>query len=243
MSGFLIPPKQKQIAFRRDTNVGQKPVIQNKDNALAEGPPAIDFKPAFYPGQSYSANNLYEFAKQVTTNWFPPDNYSDSNVSGSLSINGQNVGNLDFKVLPSQTITEGNLPNVFTITEDSAAAGLFIKGNLSINPGVTLTPTKRKLFTVIYVSGDLTLLSPESKISMTQRGANHSGEGESRLFTQEVNIQVGPNTVIAANGGAGATGPNTTSGTANQGTSGSTNQSGLQTGGGGGGWNDYNPAS
>lgn len=238
-----VPKNRKVISAFKDPNTGKKPGVRNESDPLAVAPPAIEFRPAFLAGQQYTAPHLYEFARKATKEWFPPDNFTKTDISGSLLINGLNVGKIEFKVLPSQTVTNDMMNSIFTTNPDTYAAGLFVKGNLQIGETLsgpcTLQPPTRKLFTIIYVTGDLILASPYSKISMSQRGANHSGTGVSAGLTTEVNIQVGPNTKISANGGAGANGPNANDGTSNQGSNGSTDQNGLQTGGGGGGWWDF----
>jgi hypothetical protein len=238
MSGFEFPIKRKEISARRDPNTTNRPGIQNMSSALATSPPAIVFEPAFTSGVEYSADSLMDFGRKVTTDWFPPNNFTSTDISGNFKVNGVSVGNIEFKVLSNLVVNGENINNIYTTTSDTAAAGLFIKGDLLVTGGLNLRPPTRKLFNIIYVTGDLTLNSLAT-ISMTQRGANHSGEGTSGGLTPEVQIKVGPNTFISSSGGAGATGPNTTVQSANQGTNGSTNQGSLQTGGGGGGWWDY----
>jgi hypothetical protein len=105
-----------------------------------------------------------------------------------------------------------------------------------------MRPARRKLFTVIYVTGNLTM---NGVLSMTARGANHSGTGNSGGLTTPVNIllaagsysQTAPTSTTITNpqipsaGGAGAA-SRTTSG-ATGGTAGSAGGTG---GGGGGTW-------
>jgi hypothetical protein len=170
-------------------------------------------------------------------NWFPSNNFTRTPVSGSLTLNSLPVGNVDFSVIPGLTLNGANVNSVFTGTKDTASSFIFVKGNLTV--GDILTPPTRKLFTVVYVSGNLTMQAG-SQISMTRRGANHSGTGDSDGLTAPVTLPVGTNTRIRANGGAGAD-TNSTNVSANQGANGLREQIGLQTGGGGGGFWDYLP--
>lgn len=234
-----LPVKRKDISLRKDTNITTRPVMRTRKDAIIPIPPQIRFNNAFQPNQAYQATSIYEFCRGIMYNWFPPTNFTSQHVAGSLTINGNSVGNTEFIVVPGQTATVDNSGSWFTATKDTASAFVFVKGNLTINNGFTLRPHTRKLFTVLYISGDLTFGDSSSAISMTQRGANHSGTGDSGGATTEVNISVGPSTIISANGAAGAAGPNTTEQSANKGTDSSVNQMALETGGGGGGWWDY----
>ncbi len=238
-----LPNKRADISIRKDTNTNTKPVMRTRRDLIFNIPPQIQFNNAFQPNQAYSAPSIYEFCRGIMYNWFPPTNFTREHVAGSLSINGQNVGNLDFVVVPGQTVTAANLGNWFSQTKDTASSFIFVKGNLSIDAAQVLTPPTRKLFTVLYISGNLTFGDANSAISMSQRGANHSGTGDSGGATTEVEIKVGPSTMIAANGASGAAGQNTNEQTARKGVDGDTSQTSIQTGGGGGGWWDaYTPA-
>lgn len=233
-----LPVKRKDISVRKDTNITVKPLMRVRKDAIVQIPQQIKFNNAFQPNQAYQAASIYEFCRGIMYNWFPPTNFSRTPVAGSLTINGNSVGNTEFIVVPGQSVTAANLNNWFTTTKDTASSMVFVKGNLSIDPNVVFSPPVRKLFTVVYVSGDLTFGNTNSAISMSQRGANHSGTGDSGGSTTEVLIAVGPSTNIRANGTNGAP-ANTTEQTANAGTNSSSTQSSLETGGGGGGWWDY----
>lgn len=149
---------------------------------------------------------------------------------GALTINGVALGNMDYVVKQgNQTVSSFTAGDWFTTTEDTASAWVVVNGNLTINSGITFRPTVRKLFTVVYVEGNLTL---NGTISMSLRGANHSGTGNSAGATTAGNIRVATGTysgitdpTIPAAGGAG--------GNANVGGGFAT----LGTGGGGGGGN------
>ena len=234
-----LPVKRKDISVRKDTNIVVRPLMRTRKDPIMQIPPQIKFNNAFQQNQAYQAASIYEFCRGIMYNWFPPTNFSKTPVAGSLNINGRNAGNTEFIVVPGQSVTAGNLSNWFTSTKDTASSMVFVKGDLSIDPNVVFTPPARKLFTVVYISGNLTFGNANSSISMSQRGANHSGTGDSGGVTPEIEIKVGPSTAIAATGGTGATGGNTTEQSANAGANGRDVQSGIETGGGGGGWWDF----
>lgn len=154
---------------------------------------------------------------------------------GRLSLNSQFVGNYDYTAKTTTTISAFTASDWFSSTEDTASAWIVVNGNLTINAGVTFTPSVRKLFTVLYVSGNLVC---NGTISMTARGANHSGTGNSGGATTAVDIRIGTGTfsavanpAIPAAGGAGGPGTSTDNGISN-GTAGSSGGTG---GGGAGG--------
>jgi hypothetical protein len=111
----------------------------------------------------------------------------------------------------SLTITSGySAADFFSSVVDTRPAVVVIDGNLTIDANATFTPPVRKLFTVLYVTGDLTI---NGTISMTARGANHSGTGSSGGYVAPQNILIlngtrdgvsSPN--IPATGGTGAVG-------------------------------------
>jgi hypothetical protein len=97
-------------------------------------------------------------------------------------------------VTGTTTVSTFNSTDWFTTTQDTRSAWILVNGNLTINSGQTFIPPVRKLFTVIYVSGNLTL---NGTISMTARGANHSGTGASGGYTAPVPIRIGTGTFSA----------------------------------------------
>lgn len=106
---------------------------------------------------------------------------------GTLTINGSSIGSYDYCIRNGETISSFTATDYFTTTEDTRSAFIVFKGNTTINNGITFKPTVRKLFTVMYVNGNLTL---NGEISMSQRGANHSGNGNSGGLTQPGNILI-----------------------------------------------------
>ncbi len=157
-------------------------------------------------------------------------------AAGALTIDSQAVGNYEYTVKNgNQTISSFTASDWFTSTEDTVSSWIIVNGNLTINSGQTLIPSVRKLFTVVYVSGNLTV---NGSISMTGRGANHSGTGNSGGATTAVAIRIGTGTFsavvnpqIPATGGTGGAGVSGVNGT-NSGVAGTNGGSG----GGGAGY-------
>jgi hypothetical protein len=214
-----------------------------RDNVLSNSPNNCPINtnvstpaPAPPPNPPSTGPSLLSFSRSLATTF---SDYTISPTSGgALVINSQAVGNFDYAVAGTTTVSSFNNTDWFTLTEDSASAWIVINGNLTINSGQTFIPTKRKLFTVVYVTGNLVC---NGTISMTGRGANHSGTGNSGGYTAPVDILIGSGTFgavtnpqIPASGGAGAAGFTTSSGVSqgyNNGTAGSSGG----TGGGGSG--------
>lgn len=155
-------------------------------------------------------------------------------AGGALTINEEPVGSYDYKVSGTTTISSFSTSEWFTSTEDTRSSWIIINGNLTINSGQTVIPSVRKLFTVIYVTGNLVV---NGSISMRGRGANHSGTGNSGGATTEANIRIGTGTFgavvnpqVPATGAEGGAVRTTTG--ANNGTAGTV-------GGSGGGGSGY----
>lgn len=156
-----------------------------------------------------SGADVLAFTRTLSTT-FPNSSVSPTS-GGTLTINGASVGNFDYTVSGTTTISSFSASNWFTSTEDTALAVIIINGDLTINAGQTFIPSVRKLCTVLYVSGNLVC---DGTISMTARGANHSGTGNSGGATAATDLRIGTGTFgaitnpqIPAAGGAGAAGP------------------------------------
>ncbi len=192
-----------------------------------------------------SGADILTFARALGTS-FPSGTVAPT-AGGALTINGQAVGNFEYAVRPGETVASSwTEANYFSTTEDTVSSWIVFNGNVTIDAsfttGAPMRPTKRKLFTVIYVTGNLTM---NGFLSMSARGANHSGTGNSGGFTAPVNILLATGTYsqtlpsvttvtnpqIPATGGAGATSRSTTGAT-----SGTAGTNGGTGGGGGGTW-------
>lgn len=163
-------------------------------------------------------------------------------AGGTLTINGASLGSYDYLIKKgSQTISSFAASDWFTSTEDTRSSWIVVDGDLTINSGQTVIPSVRKLFTVLYVRGNLAV---NGSISMTARGANHSGSGNSGGSTTAAAIRIITGTYsgvtnpqVPASGGNGGTGiQNVNNGSGLGGASGSAGGTGG--GGAGGGANN-----
>lgn len=154
-------------------------------------------------------------------------------AGGTLTINSAALGSYDYTIkrgnqTVSSTFTTGDW---FTATEDTRSAFIVVDGNLTIDRGALFRPSVRKLFTCIYVTGDLQV---DGDISMRNRGANHSATAAAAIRLHTGTFSGVSNPQVPAAGGAGAAGVtrttvgSSTSAAASAGTAGGT-------GGGGGG--------
>lgn len=108
-------------------------------------------------------------------------------AGGTLTLNSTSLGSYDYTIRNGETLSAFTSADWFTSTADTRSAWCVVKGNLTINSGVTFIPPVRKLFTVLVVTGNLTL---NGTISMTARGANHSGTGNSAGATTAAAIRI-----------------------------------------------------
>lgn len=180
-----------------------------------------------------SGTDILSFARTLATTYETSD--LEPTDGGALTLNGQSMGSYEVTARKADTtISSFTASDWFTSTKDTTSSWIIVNGNLTINSGQTLIPPVRKLFTVVYVTGNLTV---NGSISMTARGANHSGTGDSGGATTAVAIRIGTGTFstvvnpqIPATGGAGGAVRSTTG--ANNGTTGTN-------GGSGGGGSGY----
>lgn len=188
-----------------------------------------------YPFTLGAAPDILYYARSLR------DQYSTISPTGlgALTINGQAVGNHEVVVKGESVVSSFTASDWFTSTEDTTSSWVIVKGDLEIEASNIFTPAVRKLFTVVYVSGNLIV---DGAITMTARGANHSGAGSSGGFTAPVNIRVATGTYsavvnpqIPATGGSAGTGRS-----GNNGIAGGNGSSGGS-GGGGSGAADTNP--
>lgn len=189
--------------------------------------------PAWSGGPVGSSASILAFARTLATAYKTSDLVPTD--GGSLTINSQPVGNYEVTTRKANTtISSFTDSDWFTSTKDTTSSWIIVNGNLTIDSGQTVIPSVRKLFTVLYVTGNLVL---NGSISMSLRGANHSGTGDSGGATTAVDIRIGTGTFgavtdpqIPATGGSGGTAVVAS----NNGNAGGTGTNGA-TGGGGSG--------
>lgn len=190
------------------------------------GIPRYSSKTAF-PGGNLSASSIYSLVSSYSY-----ANSSSPVSGGTLTINGQSLGSYDYVIRSASTVSSFTSSDWFTNTQDSRSAFVFVNGDLTINSGQTFIPSVRKLFTVLYVNGNLTV---NGTISMTARGANHSASG-ANIAATEIRLINGTysgvlNPSVPSSGGSGASASIMGNGNAN----GVTGTSGSNGGCGGGG--------
>lgn len=160
-------------------------------------------------------------------------------AGGTLTINGNALGSYDYVYkFGNQNVTTFNATDWFTTAADSRSAIIVVIGNLTIDAAVVFRPSVRKLFTMLYVTGNLTIAG---SISMSQRGANHSATG-SNIAAADIRIATGTfsgvsNPQIPATGASGATGVSNNSGNTTNGNNGADGANGQSGGGASGGAN------
>lgn len=146
-------------------------------------------------------------------------------AGGNLTINGEALGAYDYVVKQgNQTISSFSAASWFTTTADTRSAFIVVNGNLTIDAAQVVKPTVRKLFTVLYVDGALTI---NGEVSMSARGANHAATTAAaiRIATGSFSGSVTNPQVPATGGGGGAV----------NGVAGTAGSAGGTGGGGGGG--------
>jgi hypothetical protein len=206
-----------------------------------------------FPGGNQAVADIYALAETMLT----APNMASPDFGGTLSVNSVSLGNYEYVVKQgNQTISAYSNPDWFSSAEDTVSSFCVVNGNLTINSGQTFTPSQRKLFTVLFVNGNLTV---NGAISMSARGANHSGTGNSAGATTAgaIRIKTGtyggitnPQVPAAGSGGvsvagstpSAATGGGTAGGGAGGYQNGGTSAAGTSfTGGSGGGGNHTGP--
>jgi hypothetical protein len=155
-------------------------------------------------------------------------------AGGTLTLNSVSVGSYDYSIKRgAQTVSSFNNSDWFTTTSDTRSSLIAVNGDLVINAGEVFRPSNRKLFTCIYVEGNLTV---NGELSMSGRGSNHSAttKGNIRIINGTYSGVLDPQ--IPADGGAGAVSVATTSSGGNvNGTTGTAGTGGGSGGGGAGG--------
>jgi hypothetical protein len=180
-------------------------------------------------GVSVSQTSMYDVMKQIINGGY---RQNVPTVGGALTVNSLGLNNYDYVVKQGNTtVSSFTSEEWFTNTEDSAAALIVVNGNLTIDAGVTFQPSVRKLFTCIWVQGNLTV---NGTITMTARGASTNSltnpNNTIRIITGTYSSVTNPE--VPSGGGAGGAAFTGSSGPGNSGSNGSNGGTG---GGGSGG--------
>jgi hypothetical protein len=225
--------------------------------------------PITFLGGDAGAANIYDFAKLLrtcapTTVQNPGIDYRGNRIQtgGALTLNDIPFGNYEFNVLPTTVLDQATVATLFSDTNDKSTF-IVVKGNLSIGGNTILIPTvnpsyvapatftspdpdaKRRLFMVVYVTGNLIFTNQSSVISMTACGGNSSPSGadigfdplpvasDVYYYNGGSSSQISPQ--IQYLGGAGGAGVTNTEGNLGSGGSLGGDGSTISTGGGGSG--------
>jgi len=187
-----------------------------------------------FPGGNVSYTDLASLGSAMTL-----AGNTSATAGGTLTLNGVSLGSYDYAIQSATTLSSFTNSTWYTTTQDTRSALICVKGNFTINGGVLFTPLNRKLFTFIYVNGNLTM---NGEISMTNMAANASGTGNSSGGTTSANILIYSGThggisnpQIPSNGGTGTAGQSAGCPGSPGNPAGGTGSSGGTGGGGGGG--------
>lgn len=199
------------------------------------------FQNAITAGSITGVWNLQEVYNEVlASDWIADQKASTARAQtgGTMTLNSVSLGSYDYTYVGgNQTVSSFSNSDYFTGTADSKSALVYIDGDLDIESGQVFVPSNRKLFTAIYVNGNLNV---DGKIVMDSRGANHSPAGSPRSSSNIKLINPGtysgvPDPIVPSSGGSAGSGNTASPGSINaQGTPGGAG-SGGGTGGGGGG--------
>ena len=233
-----------------------------------DSPLYICIPPTTFQGGNAVAATLFDFARTIatcgpiTTVQNPGTNYNGNRLStgGTFTLNGNACGRYEYNVLPDgTTLTQAMVATLFSSTLD-ISTWIICKGDLTIGANTTLIPNvnptytapatdtssdtdaKRRLFMVVYATGNLTLTDSTSIISMSACGGNTSATG-ANIGTFNVPIAsniyyfTSPNIspTIQSVGGAGGVGVTSANGLGGDSGNYSVDGSQLYTAGGGSG--------
>src|SRR5690606_26702168 len=124
-----------------------------------------------------------------------------------LTANGNYTLTVDGNSLPVEYVqydsdlTVSSNTDFGDATPDERMVCVKVRGNLTINSGVTVSTQVRKLGLLFFVTGDVQV---DGTIDMSARGANHSPSGSDiEPFDLLVVGGIGANGIVPAAGGAG----------------------------------------
>jgi hypothetical protein len=174
-------------------------------------------------GRNISVSSLQAFGKVLIT--YPE---SAPTLGGSLFVNGSDAGIFGYTIKRgNQTINSSYSVSDWFNNDNDSSQCISVFGDLTIDSGYTLQPSTRKLFTLLYVQGNLTL---NGTISMTARDANHGSTGNHGLVTPINLILDSVGRYIPATDGASNSGAASNGGTGGGGSGGSSEGGGAGNG-------------
>lgn len=257
-----VPTPGQNNSFVTNNN-GTGRAIVNAEQYPFNSPLYICIPPITFQGGDAGATTLYDFAKTIATCGTPTRvqqpaiNYNGKQIGGgALTVNGNPCGNYEFNVLADgTTLEQTDIANLFSTAND-LSSWIVCRGDLILGSNVTLIPNvsggytrndplatgadasaKRRLFMVLYVTGNLTF-GITSLISMSACGANSSSTG-ANIASFEIPVAnglTGPLDVKIAAAGDTPTAPDLETYTGISGPSGTVVSNVYSTGGGGSGF-------
>ena len=158
-------------------------------------------------GQWNIQTPTFSRADRIVTTANHPNMASAIIRSGRMILNGNFAGMYDFayhegdfNVRWREEAFNKMDAMLFSDKQDTHWSLVYINGDLNLDGEMIIRPPCRKLGMVIYVAGDFVC---NGVVSMTDRGANHSGTGTSHGYTAPVAIPLNGTLTIPATGGAG----------------------------------------
>lgn len=269
---WVSTPGQNNSFVNQSINGGRATAtVDNGQLDPFDSPLYICIPPTTFQGGNAGAATLFDFARLIatcgptTTVQNPGTNYNGNRLStgGTFTLNGNACGNYEYNVLSGgTTLNQATVATLFSSTLD-ISTWIICKGDLTIPASVVLIPNvnpsysapatttspdpyaKRRLFMVVYVTGNLSISDTSSAISMTGCGGNTSATG-ANIGT--FNIPIATNIyysglvspIIQNVGAAGGAAVTSANGNPGDNASTSVDASALYTGGGGSG--NQNPA-
>jgi len=261
-----VPTPGQNNSFVTNNNGTGHIILDSTQNSFISNPynsPLyICIPPTTFQGGDWSAPTLYDFAQFLATSPLPNSTVQNPSINyngrplvgGKFTVNGNPCGNYEYNILPTTTLTQSMVATLFSSTLD-ISSWIIVRGDLTLGSGVTLIPnvnpsyvapstdtspnpdSKRRLFMIVYVTGNFTAGSGTS-ISMSACGGNSDTTG-ANISSFDIPIATsltgGLNPAIVASGQSGGV-PTGASTTGVVGTAGATATDRFKTGGGGSGY-------
>ena len=104
----------------------------------------------------WNMNELYNSV--LNSDWIDDQTATTARAQsgGTMTLNSVSLGSYDYTYIGGdENITSFSNGNYFTSTADSRSALIYVDGDLTIASGQNFIPSNRKLFTAIYVKGNL----------------------------------------------------------------------------------------
>jgi len=268
---WVPTPGQNNNFVANNNGTGHSIIDPTQQNPF-DSPLYICIPPTTFQGGNSGSDTIYNFAKliaygtpTVTTVQNPGLNYNGKRFGGgTFTLGGNPCGNYEYNVLTTTTLNQTSVATLFSSNLD-LSTWIVVRGNLTIASSTVLIPNvnpsytppstatytnppdpnaKRKLFMVVYVTGNLIFTDSSSSISMSACGGNTDTTGAN---IGSFNITIANNIynnstpnitpVIQSVGGAGGNSVSSAGGNGNNGNNGASSSDGssLTTGGGGSG--------